>query len=289
MKVVILGGTGLLGQALVKECRYRNYKNIAVAREKADVCFDITDDEALENLIKNSNPDVVINTVAIVNHKFCNENPREAYLVNSRPNSILANLSKIYNFKFVYISTDGYFCGDKDLKHCEDNCNIKLLNEYARTKFCGEIFSLTDKNTLVVRTNIVGFRHKKNSQTFVEWVVDCLRNNKDMTLFEDYYISSISVSQFSKILFDILAFNPTGIFNIASSEVFSKKDFIENLAIEFGYSLKNARIGKLSEFFSVQRADSLGLDVTKVECLLKYKLPTLKEVIIQLKKEFESV
>lgn len=288
MRIIILGGTGLLGQALQKEIQIRNYEVITVARNNADYCVDITDDLKLEELINKTKPNIIINACAIVNHKFCDENPDCAYKTNARPSAILAKLAKEYNFKYVYISTDGYFNGDTNLKHSESS-QVELLNEYARTKYVGEIFSLTNRDSLVVRTNIVGFRGKKNQPTFVEWVVNSLKNKETITLFDDYYTSSITVTQFSKSLLDIIEKDISGVINLASSEVFSKKDFIETLADKFGFSLENTKTGKVSSLTTSKRADSLGLDVSKAENILGYKLPTLDEVIIQLKKEYDNV
>jgi dTDP-4-dehydrorhamnose reductase len=287
-KIIVMGGTGLLGQALQKEITHRGYNCYTVARFDAQYCIDITKDIEITNLLNDIKPDVVINAVAIVNHKICDENPDLAYKTNARPSSILANLSSELGYKYVYISTDGYFNGDKNKKHSEDT-PVLLLNEYARTKYIGEIFSLTNRNSLVARTNIVGFRNKKNAPTFVEWVINSLKNKEEMTLFDDYYTSSISVAQFSKALLDLIDKDTKGIVNLAGSEVSSKKEFIEKLAEVFNFSLENTKTGKVASLTTSKRADSLGLDVSKAEKILEYKLPTLDEVISQLKKEYDNV
>ena len=137
--------------------------------------MDIKDDIKIQKVIEEQKPDVVINACASVNHKICDENPALAYETTARPSAILTNLAAANNFKYVYISTDGYFHGDINAKHSE-TANVLLLNEYARTKYIGEQFTLTNPEALVVRTNIVGFRGKEEP-TFVEWVINSLKNN----------------------------------------------------------------------------------------------------------------
>ena len=286
MKYIVIGGTGLLGKALKKEISSKDDICITIARKNADYCIDVQDDLKLQALIEEQTPDVVINACAIVNHKICDENPAIAYKTNARPSAILTNLAITNNFKYVYISTDGYFHGDKNARHSE-TANVLLLNEYARTKYTGEQFTLTNPHALVVRTNIVGFKGTEEP-TFVEWVINSLKNNKEITLFDDYYTSSISVTQFSKALCSLIKKDAYGIINLASSEVFSKKEFIEKLANEFNFSLKNTHVGSVS-LLSSKRADSLGLDVSLAEKILGYNLPTLNDVILQLKKEYENV
>lgn len=288
MKIIVLGGTGMLGQSLCRLAQTFKHTCLSVARVNSDINLDITDDSKLEQILRAENPDVVINACAIVNHKICDQNPQLAYITNSRPSSLLSDLSQEIGYKYIFISTDGYFNGDKNKKH-DENSKVTLLNEYARTKYLGEQLTLLNPSALVVRTNIVGFRADKNRATFVEWAIDALKNQADMTLFDDYYTSSISTHQFSKIIFDLLPKNPCGIINIASCEVFSKKTFIETLAKALDLSLKNTKTGSVAELTTSKRADSLGLDVTKAEKILGYSLPTLKEVIEQLKQEYQNV
>lgn len=286
-KILILGSTGLLGQALMHEARKRYEVVLGAARKYADLDFDITDDNKLEQCIQRHAFDVIINCCAIVDHELCEQNTALAYRINARPSSIIANISKEKQIKYVYISTDGYYHGDYVQKHSEDN-EILLLNEYARTKFLGEVLALTNPYSLVVRTNIVGFRNKVKQPTFVEWAINALQNSEEITLFEDYYTSSISVAQFSKALLDIIEKDCSGIINIASSQVASKREFIEELAGQFGFSLKNTKTGSVRMLLA-NRPDSLGLDVSKAESILGYRLPKLKEVIAQLKKEYDYV
>ena len=286
MRYCIIGSTGLLGQALIKEGRKRGLDVVGIARTNADFDIDVTNDTEIEQFLQKNKFDVVINTVAIVNHKICDDSPEKAYIVNARPSAVIAQLSKELNFKYVYISTDGYFSGNKDRKHNE-NAPVEFFNEYARTKYCGERFALTNPNSLVTRTNIVGFKGAE-IPTFFEWALNAVKNQDEITLFDDYFTSSISVAQFSCILFDLINKNASGLYNVASSEVSSKKQFIEKMSEIFGLELKNAKIGSVSSLNS-KRADSLGLDVSKAEKLLGYSLPTLKEVLLKLKEEYDEL
>jgi dTDP-4-dehydrorhamnose reductase len=287
-KLLLLGSTGLLGQALLKEIKLRNLSVVGVARSGADVNFDISDDNAVIAFIRNNKFFTIINTCAIVDYRLCEEDKKLAYLVNARPSSILTNLAKETNAYYIFISTDGYYNGDRGLKHKESD-GILLLNEYTRTKYCGEFFTLTNPDSLVIRTNIVGFKGRQNQPTFVEWVIDSLKNNIPMTLFNDYYTSSISVTQFSKVLCDLIQKKPSGIINLASSQVSTKAQFIQKLAEKFDFRLNNTKIGSVNMINGPKRADSSGLDVSRAEKILGYSLPNLEEVIAQLKKEYDAL
>ncbi len=275
----------MLGRALVLESNAREITTYGMAKDNAEFSIDIVDDKALKNLISFVVPDVIINTVAIIDHNFCEENPSVAYLVNSRPVSVVVDAAKKINAYFVQISTDHFFSGEGDQKHSED-AEVSLLNEYARTKYLAEVLALTYKQTLVVRTNIVGYRYEKNNPTFVEWVIRVLKKPESMTLFYDYFTSSIDVKNFSKILFDVIEKRPTGILNVACRDVVSKKEFIQAMANELGVDLSQARDGSVHDLQGrVRRAESAGLDVTNAEKLLGYSFPTKDMVITSLIKD----
>ncbi|MGD9639202.1 MAG: NAD(P)-dependent oxidoreductase [Alphaproteobacteria bacterium] len=232
------------------------------------------------------NPDIIINTIAIVSLDLCETQPELAYMCNARVSKTIADYCQKHNKKYVYISTDHYFTKDGSKKHLEDEC-LNLCNEYALTKFLGEELAKNADKSLIVRTNIVGFRWWKDSPTFVEWAIDALKKQEDISLFSDFYTSSIDVKSFSTALLDLIAKETTGIINLASSEVSSKDLFIQELAKQLDLSLEHTQISSIKTLNSkVKRNESLGLDVTKAEKILGYKLPKLTEVITNLVKEY---
>ncbi|MBY0353733.1 sugar nucleotide-binding protein [Candidatus Babeliales bacterium] len=295
MRLLVLGSTGMLGQALMKEAKDRNLEALGMADSGcADVLFDICDDAKLTKLIDDYRPTTIINTVALVNLGVCEQDPGLAYRVNTRPAGILANVCRKYAIRLIHISTDHYYTGGIDSKH-DENGKIVLLNEYARTKYLAECLALAYDNALVVRTNIVGFRQQPNSPTFVEWALKVIQNDEPCVLFDDFYTSSIDVAQFSKVLFDLLNNNVSGVINLACRDVSSKKDFILGLSTGLGKSLTKATIGSVikSSYQGVVRAESLGLDVGRAEEILGYQLPTkdavLKSLIMQATRKFDEI
>lgn len=288
MKAVVLGSTGMLGQALIKEGRERGCNIVGVARGNADINIDVTNDSLLRELISTERPDVLINTVSIVSLVLCEEKPSYAYMVNSRPASILGDICHEKDVYYVHISTDHYFTGDKEKPHDEAS-PIKILNEYARTKYAGERFALLNADALVIRTNIVGFRGIKDQPTFVEWVIQSLEKKVPLTLFDDFFTSSIHVKQFSSTLFDIINKQSKGVLNLASRDVCSKKVFIEAVAARMGYSIFHAKTGSVLNMSGVPRAESLGLDINKAEAILGYRLPSMMEVVDSLISEYKEI
>lgn len=267
----------MLGQAIANAGRGRGMSVVGIARSNADIDLDITDDAGLSRVFSVEQPDVVINTAAVVSLDDCERNLDRAWQVNTRSVQILGELAAASGAKLVQISTDHYFTGDADLAH-DEHAEVKILNEYARTKYAAELIAAQWPDSLTLRTNLVGFRGWKGRPTFVEWVLDTLHSGGPVTMFEDVYTSSIDVVSFADAMFDLIERGGVGTVNLASREVFTKRAFIEGLAGRFGLSLANASGGSVSAL-ATPRAESLGLSTVRAEELLGRPLPTFSDVI----------
>jgi len=288
--VLILGASGMLGQALMRACRQRGIDAIGVARRAhplVDMTFDSLDDAALTQAIEQTRPDVVINAAALVNLTACEADPGAAYRINAHLPALLANLSREHGFQLVQISTDHFYAGDGAALH-DETAPVQLLNEYARTKYAGEAFALTAPGAWVLRTNLVGFRDDPEQPTFVEWALDGLTRRQPMTLFSDYFTSSIAVQLFSDLLLDALPQRPSGLLNLASCTAASKQTFIEALARAAGLDAGACSIGSVAALPGARRADSLGLDVRRAETLLGRAMPALSDTIAVLMAEYNE-
>jgi dTDP-4-dehydrorhamnose reductase len=284
MKILILGATGMLGKAIYRTAQNNNYTVIGVARSGTDRSVDIKNETGLQRLVRDEQPQIILNTVAITNIDYCEKNPEDVFMTNTRPASFLADLSSELNAYLVHISTDHYYHGEGLKRHSEVD-PITLVNEYARSKYLAECFTRLYPNSLIVRTNIVGFRGLKESPTFVEWCLKILTEKEQVTLFDDYYTSSIDVCRFSEILLDLIRKKITGTLNVAGRDVTSKREFITDLANAFNLDISHATAGSVHRMESTPRADSLGLDVKKVEEILGYPMPDRYEVVENLKRQ----
>lgn len=288
-KILVIGSSGMLGQALRQEIEHRRLTFFGIAQEtsnKNERNVDITNDDELQNTLNDIAPNVIVNAAAIVDFDVCKNEPGLAYRVNARPSALIAEWCNKNHSYYVYISTDHYYTGDGNKPHRETD-NVTLINEYARTKYLGEVLTLLHSQSLVVRTNIVGYRGW-GTPTFVEWVIKTLQNGTEVTLFDDYFTSSISVSSFAPALCDLITERNTGVINLASREIFSKKEFAQQLAGAMNIPMQNVQTGSVRSL-QTNRAESTGLDVSKAEALLQRKLPTLEQTVQQLALDFHTV
>ena len=287
-KILLIGANGMLGKSLSQELSAQaDVTLLTVARNNAMYSFDLTDDCLLRACFEETQPTVCINAAAIVGLDLCERDVETAYLVNSRLPERLATFCRTYNTYFVQVSTDHYYYGNERKKHNEE-APVTFFNEYARTKYVVECLALTYQNTIVLRTNIVGMRGDCARPTFLEWLLNSLKNDEELNLFTDFFTSSIHTRQFSKILLDILRLHPVGVFNLASSTVSSKEEFAVALSQRIFHRVPKYQKGSVSSL-GTKRADSLGLSTTRIENLLGYHMPTLNDVTESIANEYKEV
>jgi dTDP-4-dehydrorhamnose reductase len=280
MKCLVLGATGMLGSAIVVRGQQRGYEVIAGGRSGPAVTLDVRDREALSAALARERPDVLINSVALVDLAKCEASLDLAYAVNARAVALMAQECAEHGARLVHISTDHYFTGDGAAKH-DELARVRLVNEYARTKFAGEAFALTRPDALVLRTNVTGFRGRRGVPTFIEWALGAIEGEEQMTLFDDFYTSTMASTDFADAMFDLLGIGANGLVNLASSEVASKREFLLALAEQMGRKLKEPVSGSVRGL-TPRRAESLGLDVACAERLLGRDLPDLAASITAL-------
>lgn len=277
---LVIGGTGMLGRALMTALVGQGREAAAVARTDADYCLDIGDAAALTELLERLRPKVVINAAAMVDLRRCETEPAASWIINARPAAVIAAWSRGREAtRFVQISTDHFYVGDGACAH-DEAAPITLVNDYARSKYAAEAFARLDPTALVLRTAIIGPLGREGRASFVEWVQRALRQRQPMTLFTDAYFSPIHVADFARACLDLIEGGNSGVLNLAGRQVVSKAAFIRSMAAAMGVNLDWAQEGSVSALVP-QRGDSLGLDVTAAEQVLGYALPSLDATIMR--------
>jgi dTDP-4-dehydrorhamnose reductase len=276
MKCLLIGSSGLAGQAFQRECKKRNYECVSVARHDADILIDIRDQAALLELLNASHYDLVINSAAVVDIELCENKAEWTWPVNSGSVEILAKYSMKTDTPLIHISTDHYYNYGERQPH-DEYSPIALLNNYAKQKFQAETFASSSSNSLVLRTSIVGIR-AWGKPTLAEWAIDVVKNDRPVTLFHDSFSSSIDVDTFAYYALALNDAKQRGVLNLAAGEVYSKKEFVLEIAHQLGCELSRATVGSVGSLYP-PRPKCLGLDVSKAESILGRPMPSLKKVV----------
>ena len=128
-KILILGGNGMLGNALllsflnntdkfIVKATIRNNKKKLYEKQFGSHLFykcDFSNFNQIEKIIDKFNPDYLVNCIGITNKKISKYLNHYIFKINTFLPIYLSQLSEIKNFKFIHISTDCVFDGKKKI------------------------------------------------------------------------------------------------------------------------------------------------------------------------------
>lgn len=97
---------------------------------------DLLDVSFVDNLFSQSRPNIIINTVSLVNVDQCEEHPRLAKTITVDTAVNIAEAAKRYGSRLIYISTDHLFDGKRSF-YSEEELPAPV-NVYGKTKLQAE-------------------------------------------------------------------------------------------------------------------------------------------------------
>jgi dTDP-4-dehydrorhamnose reductase len=132
MKVIILGSSGLLGQALLREWR----DDEVIGLRSHDV--DIRDAQKTRETVAQVQPDCIVLSAAYTDVDGCESHPDLAFSVNRDGAVNVAHAAKLVGAKLVFLSSDYVFDGKKTSPYqIDDRRNPQSV--YGRSKAEAEV------------------------------------------------------------------------------------------------------------------------------------------------------
>ena len=235
-KILILGGTGMLGHTLTKVLERETVHEIYVTvrgssheeesggdSNKYVKSLDATNFKEIENLLVSLNPDLVINCIGVIKQVDQLIEKFQTIQLNSLLPHKIQKVCEDINAKFIHISTDCVFSGkrgnysEEDFEDCYDL--------YGRSKLLGEVGD--KRNTITLRTSIIG--HELRGQvSLLEWFLSQTESCKGFT---NAIFSGFPTVILSRIIKDFLidAEDMYGIYHVSSHPI-SKYELLEKIS-----------------------------------------------------------
>ena len=112
MRVLVTGGTGLLGYWVVETYSSKGFKVYATYNEKNPPGLDVTwiklnleNPESIISVVGETRPDIIVHSAAYTDVDGCEVNKEKAYRVNYLGTEALARAGRDTGY-FIYVSTD---------------------------------------------------------------------------------------------------------------------------------------------------------------------------------------
>ena len=288
-KLLVLGGSGLVGSSFINSSKndydvifsYNNNK-IKIPNTQS-FQINLLNDDKIEKIIENYNPNIVLHTIANSNLDLCETDHDITDRLHIDVTQKIVNACTSINSKLIFLSTDAVFEGQLNKKYCETD-TPNPINYYGKTKLKSEklVLEFSSKNT-VLRTSVVYGSHHRSR--FTQWILPYLKNKKTVDPFIDQFNTPTLVNDLAKSLTQIIDKNIFGLFHASGSTCINRYDFALLLAKKFRYDSKLIKPVTSKEKKQIApRPISTCLDSTKLETILGFKFSDLNSGISYLYK-----
>lgn len=294
-RILIIGSNGMLGQRLTEFFAGSEKVELLCASAEpgsyiSEVEYrqlDITQKNAVRDIILGFFPDIVINTAAFTNVDKSETERETAWKINVNGVENIALYSWTIDAHLIHISSDYIFDGLKG--PYTENDKPCPIGYYGRTKLAGENSIRTSGvRFTIIRTNVLYGPAKYGRPDFVKWVVNTLKSGETIKIVTDQINNPTYIDDLVVSINKIIEFKKEGIYNIAGKEILSRFDFTLRIA-DFWSLNKNLIKPVLTKDLSQSAARPLksGLITLKAETELSYKARSPEETFILIKKELD--
>lgn len=251
MKAFVTGVNGQLGHDVMNELNKRGYEGVgsditpeyAGGNDGSAVCsmpykmLDITDKAAVEQVISEINPDIVIHCAAWTAVDMAEDDDKIELVkkVNVGGTTNIAEVCKKLDCKMTYISTDYVFDGQGE-KPWEPDCkDYKPLNVYGQTKLDGELaVANTLEKYFIVR---IAWVFGLNGKNFIKTMINVGKTHDQVRVVNDQYGTPTYTFDLARLLVDMAETEKYGYYHATNEGGYiSWYDFCVEFYKQYGLS-----------------------------------------------------
>ena len=239
--------------------------------------LDIRDGDAGAALVREIQPEIVVNAAAMTDVDGCEDRPEEARLVNARAPGVLAAATAALGARLVHVSTDYVFDGSGP---ATESSAPHPLGAYGRTKLEGEEHVLhADPRALVLRMSAVyGWNRLSPKTNSVTWILQKVEAGQEVRLFRDQRITPTYARTGAEVALDLAERRAQGLFHVASRDCLSRYEMGQAIVEAFGIpGAKLVPVAMGSVALKAPRPSAPCLVVKKVEETLKRPMPAFRD------------
>ncbi len=244
MRVLLTGGTGLLGLDLLRRMppewdlfvTLHNERNLPVTGKKTlPVPLDLGNRRQVFDAMESLCPDVVVHTASLGNLDYCERNPEEARRANVEATRWLLEGSRPFDALFVFVSSIYVFDG-RNPPYDEEACP-NPLSHYARTKLEAEdLVRRISRRSIIMRpTTLYGWHLPSQRSNCVTWLLDQLRQGSSIRIVNDVFNNHLWVEDASQALLAAVEKQALGLFHLGGPTELSRYELSLKIADVFGF------------------------------------------------------
>ena len=217
MKVFLIGVDGQLGTD-IEQCFTARGIEVQglIGLKEIDIC---NYDGSLDK-IRNSRPDLVINTAAFHNVDLCEDELEMAFKVNVGGVKNIADICKKMDIPLMHFSTDYVFDGRKTTPYVEDDCPGPS-SIYAISRLGGErvVQYMLDKYYLIRLSGLYGHAGctGKGNLNFIETMLKLVESKKEIRVVDDQVLTPTSTVDVAEKLGELIMTGKYGLYHMTNT------------------------------------------------------------------------
>ncbi|MGH8501271.1 MAG: dTDP-4-dehydrorhamnose reductase [Gammaproteobacteria bacterium] len=217
--IMLTGANGQLGWEIQRRVRHEDYSLRALDRH----ALDITDAAAVNAIVDELHPKVIINAAAYTAVDRAEEEPQQAYAVNRDGSENLARAAREYGARLIHVSTDFVFDGGKGSPYRPDDTPAPQC-VYGASKLAGEqaVREILARDALIVRTAWVYSSHGGN---FVRTMLRLMGSRDALRVVDDQVGSPTWAGGLAECIWRAVDIELTGAHHWTDAGVASWYDF----------------------------------------------------------------
>jgi len=235
--ILVTGISGFLGNQLVKQATSKYnligtyHRNEVHFPNVKTLALDIQDEEAVEQLIMQTQPDAVFHFAALSNTNFCEQNPELSFDINVKATINLAMVCQSKKIPFLFTSTDLIFDGQSAPYSIDDPSDAICV--YGQHKVQAEQTILELYPEAIIARCPLMYGLAKSAPNFLPNWINQLKSGNSFGAFTDEYRTTASGESVVKGLLLLLENKAKGIWHLGGKERVSRYDFAIKMAEVF--------------------------------------------------------
>jgi dTDP-4-dehydrorhamnose reductase len=270
-RILVIGASGMLGNRMLSA--WANDHEVSGTFNKHTIDspnsypLDVTQKQEVERLLNRIKPDLIVDTHGITSVDYCESHKAEATLINVEGTKNLAAAAKALGSKYILMSTDAVFDGQKNVGYTELDEPHPIIH-YGMTKLLAEeAVADADLDYLVARTStLFGKGGSRTPPSFVNWVIEQLTAKQRIDVVTDQYGNPTYTDNLCEFVLNLHQRGATGLFHVAGKDTLSRFELANKIAEVF--ELDGSLISPITSAALGQRVKKplrTGLDISKAE------------------------